>query len=377
MQRPPQKNPAPGAKRRSEIRPHYGMPPGLPASGTPTLGALVGLGVLWAISGCFNPNYGNCRFTCVDDRDCPGSLTCVMEEGSTRHFCANAQTMTCPSFEKDAGTDTGAPDAGGDDRVDAMDGGDAGDGPDGETSGPPEVLCHNGNCLTLPPAVRANLVLLLWPSNLPAVGSPVDIWRDQTGQGNDAYAYHTTALPQVIANGVHLDPNQLGSGFVVLNSPSLDFGSGDFTIIVVAGLASSTAPVTFFQKWDGARQNSRRITIDWMLSSTIAGRPHGALNDTPLLTDNDLPQPSVGAYALRRATDRVELRLNEAVIGSADLPTPGLSTTNSNDVYLGMSGLSGTPADSLAAVIAIRSAIAPTDLNQLQSFLRINFASSP
>ena len=258
-----------------------------------------------------------------------------------------------------------------------MDGGDGGDGSDAETSGPPEVLCHNGKCFALPPEVRANLVLLLWPSNLPAVGSPVDVWRDQSGQGNDAYALFATALPQVIANGVHLDPNQLGSGFVIVNSPSLDFGSGDFTIIVVAGLASSTAPVTFFQKWDGARLNGRRITIDWVLSSAIAGRPHGALNDTPLLTDSDIPQPSVGAYALRRATDRVELRLNEAVLGSADLPTPGLSTTNSNDVYLGVSGFNGRPADSIAAVIAIRSAIAPTDLKELQSFLRINFGSSP
>jgi len=343
------------------------MPLGTPASGTPAFGALAGLGVIWAISGCFNPSYSNCHFTCVTDENCPGSLKCV-DNGTGLRLCAQAGTMTCAPNNTDAGADTGAMDA---------DGGDGPDGADAETSGPPEVLCHNGKCFALSPEVRAKLVLLLWPSNLPGVGSPVDVWRDQSGQGNDAHALYETALPQVIANGVHLDPNQVGSGFVVANSLSLDFGSGDFTVIVVAGLASSTAPVTFFQKWDGARQNSRRITIDWVLSSVTAGRPHGALNDTPLLTDSDLPQPSVGAYALRRATDRVELRLNEALLGSADLPTPGLSTTNSNDVYLGVSGFNGRPADSLAAVIAIRSAIAPTDLNELQSFLRINFASSP
>jgi hypothetical protein len=374
MQRPPQKNGVPGAKRRREIRPPYGMPLGTPAPRTPALGALAGLAVIWAISGCFNPSYSNCHFTCDSDKNCPGNLKCV-DNGTGRRLCAQAGTTTCAPNNTDAGADTGAMDTGGADGTDAIDGG---DGPDGGDPGPPEELCHNGNCFPLPPAVRANLVLLLWPSNLPRVGSPVDVWRDQSGQGNHAGALHPTdAPPHVIPNGVHLDPNQVGSGFVVLNSPSLDFGSGDFTIIVVAGLASSTAPVTFFQKWDGARQNSRRISIDWVLSSAIAGRPQGALNDTPLLTDTDLPQPSVGAYSLRRAIDRVELRLNEALLGSATLPTPGLSTTNSNDVYLGVNGFGGRPADSLAAVIAIRSAIAPTDLNELQAFLRINFGSSP
>ena len=114
-----------------------------------------------------------------------------------------------------------------------------GDGPDAGPV-PPEVLCHNGNCLPLPAEVRANMVLLLWPSNLPAVGSPVDVWPDQSGQGNDAHALYPTALPHVIPNGVQLDASQRGSGFVVFNSPSLDFGSGDFAVIVVAGLSSST-----------------------------------------------------------------------------------------------------------------------------------------
>src|SRR4051812_16371481 len=121
MRRPPQKNAAPGAKQRGEIRPHYGMPLGTPASGTPTLGALAGLGVIWAISGCFSPNYGNCRITCTTNSECPSSLDCVLEDnGSGRRFCALAGTMSCPSFQTDAGADTGALDAGGDDRADAM-----------------------------------------------------------------------------------------------------------------------------------------------------------------------------------------------------------------------------------------------------------------
>jgi hypothetical protein len=366
MQRPPQKNPAPGAKPRDEIRPHYGMPLGAPASRTPTLGALAGLGVIWAISGCFNVNYSNCRFTCEADKDCPGSLKCI-DNGTGLRLCAQAGTMTCAP-DTDAGADAGTPETGGDD---AMDGG---DGPDGETSGPPEVLCHNGDCYALPAAVRANLVLLLWPSNLPAVGSPVDMWPDQSGQGNNARAIYPTARPHVIANGVQLDSNQYGSGFKVVNSPSLDFGAGDFAVIVVAGLSSSTAPVTFFRKWDGARENGRGISIDWVLSSATTGRPHGAVNDTPVETGMDTTQPSVRGYALRRATNQIELYLNEVVLRTADLLTAGASTSNAKDVFLGVSDPLGDQADSLAAVIAIRGSIESADLNELQVFLRKAFS---
>ncbi len=296
-----------------------------------------------------------------------------MEPGKTSGLCAPDGVLTCPSEE--------SPDAG-PDAMDASDGGDAMDGSDGGDadtggSGPPAVLCHSGSCLTLPQAVRANIVLLLWPSNLPSVGSPVSVWADQSGQGNDAHALYPSALPHVIANGVQLDSSQLGSGFVVANSPSLDFGSGDFAIIVVAGLSSSSSRVSFFRKSDGLRENSRQISLEWVLSSATTGRPQGAVDDTPVATGTDIRQPSVRAYTLRRATDYLELDLNEVVLGSADLPTTGLSTSNAEDVFLGVADLSGSPADSLDAVIAIRGSISASDLNQLQVFLRTLFATPP
>jgi hypothetical protein len=377
MQRPPPNNGALGAKRRIEIRPYYGMPLGTPASRTPALGALVGLGVIWAISGYFNVKYDNCHFTCETDEDCPGSLKCV-DNGTGLPLCAQAGTLTCAPNNTDAGADDGGLDAGGNDGADAMDGGDGGDGPDtGGPPVPPEVLCHNGSCFPLPPAVRANLVLLLWPSNLPPVGSPVDVWRDQSGHDNHAVALFPTAPPHVIANGVQLDASQRGSGFVVANSPSLDFGSGDFAIIVVAGLASGTTPVSFFRKSDGLRENSRQISLEWVRSASNEGQLQAAVNDTPVVATRDVRQPSVGAYALRRMTDYLELRVNEAVLGSADLPAAGMSTTNAQHVYLGVANMLGNPAESIEAVIAIRGAIDSAHLEELLAFLRASFAITP
>ncbi len=345
----------------------------MPASGTPALGALAGLGVIWAISGCFNPIYANCRITCDTENECPAGLTCAtrneppLRPNGRRPVPIATTPAPIPARWMRAATT--APTR----WTEVMAATEA-------TRKPPVPRRSSATTESASPSPRRSA--RTWSSCSGRRTSRQSVHRSTSGATSRATATTRTRsfrplFPTSSPTASSWTRISWAAALSIVNSPSLDFGSGDFAIIVVAGLASSTTPVTFFQKSDGARLNGRRITIDWVLSSAIAGRPHGALNDTPLLTDSDLPQPSVGAYALRRATDRVELRLNEAVLGSADLPTPGLSTTNSNDVYLGVSGFNGRPADSLAAVIAIRSAIAPTDLKELQSFLRINFGSSP
>lgn len=350
--RSPENTPRLGAKGCGQIRPPYGMS---------CTAALAGLTTLLALAGCFQLNVESCSLRCTSDEGCPSDLKCL--GGATgQGLCASPGVTMC------ADASVGLTDAG----TDRKEAGDAEAG----TSGPPSMLCHNGSCLTLPEDVRSNLVLLLWPSNLPAIGTTVSIWADQSGQGNDAYALATTALPHVIADGVQLDSTQLGTGFVVANSPSLDFGSGDFAVIVVAGLSSSATPLSFFRKSDGARTNSQQISIDWVLSSTIAGRPQGAVDDTLVASSMDVSQPSVGAYTLYRSTDQIELHLNGAVLGSASLPMPGLSTTNPEDLYLGVNGMFGSSVDSIEAVVAIRGSIASTELNQLEGLMRDVFAKS-
>src|SRR5450631_444640 len=344
-----------GAKRCGRIRPPYVMP---------CSAALAGLTALLAVTGCFQLNVESCRLICTTSRDCPGDLQCLGATG--QGLCASPGVTMCGDASVGV-TDAGADrtDAG---RTDAEAG----------MSGAPSMLCHSGSCLILPETVRSNLVLLLWPSNLPAVGSPVSVWADQSGQGNDAHALYPSALPQVIPDGVQLDTTQLGTGFVVVNSPSLDFGSGDFAVIVVAGLSSNATPLSLFRKSGGAR-TSQQISIDWVLSSTsssLTGKPQGVVDDTTVLATTDVSQPSVEAYTLYRSTDSLELRLNEVVLGTADLPMPGLSTTNAEDLYLGVSGFVGSPVDSIQAVVAIRGSIGSTELTKLEVFLRTVFMKS-
>jgi len=326
--------------------------------------ALTSLTALLALAGCFQLSPKSCEVLCssAQGSECPGNLQCVIQGNSAYGICTAPNSSCTPFYPPDAG-------------MPAMDASTA----DADAGGslPPSMLCHNGACFTLPDAVRANLVLLLWPSNLPAVGSSVSVWADQSGQGNDAHALAPTAMPKVIPDGVQLDSTQAGTGFVVVNSPSMDFGSGDFAVIIVSGLASSATPVKLLRKSDGARTGSRQIGIEWTLSGTVTGRPEGTLDDTAVVASMDIAQPSVAAYTLTRSTDHIELRVNEAVVGSDDLPMPGLSTSNAEDLYLGTGSTVGSAADSIEAVIAIHGSTDSTVLTQLEVFLRTVFMKSP
>src|SRR5215468_4019675 len=139
MRRPPRENCAVRAKRRREIRPSIGRPLEMRV-----FAAVGGLGLIGAISACFNVNFpADCRITCTAAQGCPGNLVCIIDDG--KGLCAPPGTMTCSP--PDAGTGNDAID-GGNDGADALDGG--GDGTDGSDvstdGGPPSVLCHNGTC---------------------------------------------------------------------------------------------------------------------------------------------------------------------------------------------------------------------------------------
>jgi hypothetical protein len=310
--------------------------------------ALPGLAALLALTGCFQVNLGDCRITCNNDNDCPSDSTCHGSQPGGPGLCASSAVSTCNTSGIDAG------------------------GSDGDAGGslPPRMLCHGSvPCFPLPDAVRANIVLLLWPDNLPAVGSPVQIWHDESGYGNDAQALYMTAPPHATANGVQLDKTQIGSGLKVEDSSSLDLGSGDFAVIVVAGLSSGQT-TTLFSKSDGARTDSRQVELQWHQDIDTMGWPTASVDDALLVSEMEWSVPSFGVHCVRRRADHVELRLNKSVLKSADL-SPGTSTTNSENVWLGTASLSAYTVDSIGAVIILRGPVADDDLESLESFLSV------
>lgn len=241
---------------------------------------------------------------------------------------------------------------------------------------PTDMVCHNGSCVSFSDATRANLILLLWPSTLPALGSPVPIWLDLSGKGNDAYALDPSALPTVIEDGVRLAADSPGGGFRVANNSSVDFAAEDFVVLVVAGVETSM-PSTFFAKADGDRVNPRRITLDWSIfAPTGTTRPEARVNSTTVTAGSEIVLP-VNVYAVRRTSGHVELRVNGAVWGSADLDDAQESTTNAQDIFIGVPSEDAFSVNTLQAVLALRGTFSNSDLEDIEMELRNAFLGAP
>lgn len=337
----------PRANPRREVRLSIGM------RVLAVVGCLFGL---WASPGCFELNYPSCRIRCNVGESCPRGLQCVSSATSTDHFC-NVTADICDSPVP--GTDASVPNK------------------DASAGGPPQEICHRGSCLTLPDAIRSNLVLLLWPSNLPALGSPVSVWPDLSGKGNDAKPANPDASPTVTEDGVKLAPDRPGAGFVVANSSSLDLAAEDFSMLVVSGLETGM-PATFFSKSDQNRADPRQVVLQWVFTGDgMAQRPRAIINATTVDAQEDIPLPSVNVYTLRRTGGRMELRVNSVVLGSADLRNPVESTSNAEDLFLGVVSAQGRPVGSLQATFAVKGSLSGTDLATLERFLHSTFQPTP
>lgn len=319
------------------------------------VGCLFGL---WASPGCFELNYPSCRIRCGIGEGCPRGLNCVPSATSPDYFCAAPPAAMCDSPGR--GNDASAPDK------------------DPNASGPPQKICHRGNCLTLPDTIRSNLVLLLWPSNLPALGSPVSVWPDLSGTGNDAHAVNPAMPPTVTKDGVKLATNEQGVGFVVTNSASLDLGAGDFVVLGVAG-AATTTPGTILAKSDASRTNPRRVVLERAFSETSNGiRTQARVNETTITAVEDVAASSANIYSLRRTGTYLDLRANGVVIGKSTLATADQSTSNAEDIFIGVaSPFAPTGIDTLQAVFIVRGPVDSTTLGDMEQFLRQMFMAAP
>jgi hypothetical protein len=305
----------------------------------------------------------------ADLRDAPdgeaGTDAVVVEDAFDARDTGDAPDLADAS---DLGDVPGGPDGG-----DAPEGGDRPDGGDGPTgscgrTSPPTTVCWGGRCLNLSQAVRNNLALWLDPSNLGPPGSKVDTWCDQSGHVNDAYALFE--LPTVTADGIELAYGTTGAGLAIGNDPSIDFGASDFLVLIVVGITQGSEGRTIFLKSDGATMFPKQVGLEWLVSGSDGLRLMGEVNETtavsPVATD---PGP-VRLYGLRRVNDQVELRINGVIVKTTPLATPGASTENGRDVFIGESG-SGDPfsVNTLHAVVVIRGALDSTEVGTLEGYL--------
>ena len=234
---------------------------------------------------------------------------------------------------------------------------------------PPTMVCRGTQCLTLSNAVRTGTMLWLDPSNLGPVGSKVSLWCDQSGQKNHAYALGENNLPQVSRDGVTLAYGTDDAAFVVGNSPSIDLGSDDFLILVVAGIQHGTEAKSIFRKSKGGSEDPQ-VGIEWLYyPATSVFRLTGFVNETSATSLTATDAGRVRLYGLRRADENLDLRVNGQTLRSLPLVTSGASTRNESDLFLGQFGY-GDPrsVDSLHAVVVIRGKLEAAEVGRLESY---------
>lgn len=322
---------------------------------------LLPLVALCALGGCLTPDY-HCRILCE-----PGTRACP-----TGFHCENAGALQLCARDDIPRTCEGAPpDAGGDAAVDASP-------PDAPAPpAPPSELCLGGSCLTLGPQMQQALVLWLDPSNLPPAGTAVGRWPDRSGRRNDALALSPESLPMSSGKGLQLHAGPAGS-LRILQDASLDFGAGDFTVLLVATVAT-TSISCLYANLDGNRADPRGVELRWGFSPRLMSATFMAsINRTELDSNRaGLGDQRPHLFVLRRAGGLAELRLDAMAIGVTPLEAPDVSTTTSRPIYLGGCSDSGWPIVALHAVTAFKGEVSLLDLMKLESFLVQSFTAAP
>jgi hypothetical protein len=279
------------------------------------------------------------------------------------------------SVGPDSPNPTGPSGDGGTTPLGAGDGGDAGDGGTTAPGYDPHVLTG----------------LALWLESTKDVTAPsggIIAWGDQSGNGNDALLAAGTQPPDFNI------PGAAGIGFhgfstlEIADAPSLQWGTGDFLVEVVASnnynfLGSATVG-TFWSWQDGSYKRYRYGEVYSKIASGFGPGPTIVANDWTdhsykfiasiddqdvLRTTEDTERHLLG---LRRKGGVLELRKdgsavvtrNDATVGAADVSSPGTK------VYIG-----GRPnlthwVGGIWEVIAVKGTVDDAALAGLESYAK-------
>lgn len=264
--------------------------------------------------------------------------------------------------------------------TDGSDGGDGGDVPDSDSGNchtkavePPVMVSQNGKTLVLSQLLRDKLVLWLDPSNLGPVGSPVSIWCDQSGKLNDALALSDDDPPRVTeGGGVSLAYLKLSAGLFVAHSETLNFGNGEFLVLVVSGFSHPEVGKTFFKKSNDDLTFPKQVVMDWVNYVPEGRRFTGRINETFAFANMGTAPGVERLYGLRRLGETLQVRVNGVLLNPSGttLVTPGASTDNDGGLYLGVDNdYDNNPVDTLRAVIVVRGHLEESEVGDLEAYL--------
>jgi len=234
------------------------------------------------------------------------------------------------------------------------------------------------------PASLPGLVLWLEASAVsPPSGSQISLWPDLSPAGNDAVQTVPAYQPTFEAAAVGGLPAMRFDGnltfFTIADSASLQWGTGDYTLMVIGQFASSGVPDQFFYQkvtasapWYGPSLfvNSDKPSLDTRATSqlaqyTLITSAHDGLGDAPHL------------FGGRRFGSSLEVRVDGASDGVTTVPSLDISAAGSY-ATMGQNGYSPQPGfqaldGTIAEVVAVGGPIASADLQTLECHLLLKY----
>jgi hypothetical protein len=120
------------------------------------------------------------------------------------------------------------------------------------------------------------------------------------------------------------------------------------------------------------------VVLERAFSAASEGvRPQGRVNDATITAVADVAVSLANTYALRRSGAHLELRVNGVVLGSSDLSPADQSTSNAEDILLGVVSQSApTGIDTIQAVFLVRGSVGSTALEPVEQYLQQTFPTT-
>lgn len=246
----------------------------------------------------------------------------------------------------------------------------------------------------LPPSAVSGLSLWL-ESSVTAFDtsqSRISRWKDSSGNGNDAEEFDTALQPTLVANALNgfstvEFPFKLAN-LVVADHPSLQFGTDPFTIAVVGEWHNVATPIK--GQYGGFGQILAKVEQVLPFNGVVlfanfpqpyadvdAHRRFGVqleFGRASLLSSSlNLNDGKVRLYVVqRRAAGLLEIRINGAPQGWAEIPPEINTSAPGNDLILG-----GNVYDrldgSLAELVMFKGSVSDAELQGVEQYLMEKF----
>jgi hypothetical protein len=246
------------------------------------------------------------------------------------------------------------------------------------------------------PAVIPGLVLWLDANQgVAADAGGVSLWRDQSGFHNDASQSMASIQPTFRAAainglpGVHFDATAggatVGNELSVADAPSLQWGTGDFYLLVVgrsdntfdAGLEAGIG--TLFHKTADPDLTGVVLTANIIngLSSTgdLTGLACSTSSTVYVSVNTPYNDGVPHAFAMQRAGQTLDLRVDGASVGTTTATPTDVSAIGSVVSIGGDFDAQGIRLDGdIAEMIAVEGTLAVTERTALESYVLRKYA---